>query len=45
MLEDLVQFRFLCAFQNYVQQEKEVGSKGHGIMGNVVIGHVIIEIS
>ena len=36
MFEDLVvQFRFLCALQNYVQnyvqQEKEVGSKVMGL--------------
>ena len=31
MFEDLVQIRFLFAFQNYVQQEKEVGSEVMGL--------------
>ena len=31
MFDDLVQIRFLFAFQNYVQQEKEVGSEVMGL--------------
>ena len=45
MFKDLVQIRFLFAFQNYVQQEKEVGSEVMGLWGLCGFGHVIIEIA